>query len=62
MEHSMERATNTTFNNNIFGISRDDVEMLEQKVSKSVNAGTILTVATIITFAEGKTYCYCYSR
>ncbi|PJJ66597.1 RCC1 domain-containing protein [Chryseobacterium geocarposphaerae] len=38
--------TNTTYNNNIFGVGRDDIEILEQKVSKSVNAGTILTVAT----------------
>ncbi|KFF11267.1 hypothetical protein IW15_16050 [Chryseobacterium soli] len=45
-------AANTTFNNNIFGISRDDIEMLEQKVSKSVNAGTILTMATINDFAS----------
>ncbi|MCQ9634233.1 hypothetical protein MP477_04610 [Chryseobacterium sp. WG23] len=45
-------AANATFNNNIFGISRDDVEMLEQKVSKSVNTGTILTVATINDFAS----------
>ena len=45
-------ATNTTFNNNIFGISRDDIEAFEQKVSKSVNAGTILSVATINDFAS----------
>ncbi|WP_131327959.1 hypothetical protein [Chryseobacterium vrystaatense] len=45
-------AANTTFNNNIFGISRDDIEMLEQKVSKSVNAGTVLTIATINDFAS----------
>jgi hypothetical protein len=37
---------NTTFNNNIFGIGRDDVSVLHQKVSNSVNAGTILTMAT----------------
>lgn len=45
-------AANTTFNNNIFGVSRDDIEALEQKVSKSVNAGTILTVATINDFVN----------
>ena len=45
-------ATNTTFNNNIFGMSRDDIEAFEQKVSKSVNAGTILTVATINDFVN----------
>src|SRR5690606_15382991 len=37
---------NTTFNNNIFGMARSDVAGFEQKVSKSVNAGTILTVAS----------------
>lgn len=39
-------AANTSYNNNVFGVSRDDIEILEQKVSKSVNAGTILTIAT----------------
>ncbi|MGG7437248.1 hypothetical protein ACQ7CU_04125 [Chryseobacterium arthrosphaerae] len=43
---------NTTFNNNIFGMSRDDIEAFEQKVSKSVNAGTILTVATVNDFVN----------
>ncbi|MGN7756801.1 hypothetical protein ACTJIV_04940 [Chryseobacterium sp. 22532] len=37
---------NTIFNNNIFGIGRDDISALHQKVSNSVNAGTILTMAT----------------
>ncbi|AYZ12859.1 hypothetical protein EGY05_13410 [Chryseobacterium arthrosphaerae] len=45
-------AANTTFNNNIFGMSRDDIEAFEQKVSKSVNAGTILTVATVNDFVN----------
>lgn len=44
--------TNVTYNNNIFGVTRDDIEILEQKVSKSVNAGTILTVATINDFVN----------
>lgn len=44
--------TNAVYNNNIFGIGRDDLEMLEQKVSKSVNAGTILTVATTNDFVN----------
>ncbi len=39
-------ASNTAYNNNIFGIAREDIGLFEQKVSKSVNAGTILTVAT----------------
>ncbi|WP_153393911.1 thrombospondin type 3 repeat-containing protein [Chryseobacterium vaccae] len=44
--------SNTAYNNNIFGVSRDDIEAFEQKVSKSVNAGTILTVATINDFVN----------
>lgn len=38
-------ATNATYNNNIFGMARADIGAFEQKVSKSVNAGTILTIA-----------------
>lgn len=45
-------ATNTTYNNNIFGVAREDIGLFEQKVSKSVNAGTILTVATINDFVN----------
>lgn len=39
-------ASNTAYNFNIFGVAREDIGLFEQKVSKSVNAGTILTVAT----------------
>ncbi|WP_126651682.1 hypothetical protein [Chryseobacterium aureum] len=39
-------AGSTVYNNNIFGIGRDDVSVLHQKVSASANSGTILTVAT----------------
>ncbi len=45
-------ATNTTYNNNIFGVAREDIGLFEQKVSKSVNAGTILTVATVNDFVN----------
>ena len=38
-------ADNTPFNNNIFGMARSDIGGFDQKVSKSINAGTILTVA-----------------
>jgi len=38
--------TNTTYNNNVFGVAREDIGLFEQKVSNSVNTGTILTVAT----------------
>lgn len=46
------RTSNAGYNNNIFGVSRDDIEAFEQKVSKSVNAGTILTIATINDFVN----------
>ena len=36
--------TNATYNNDIAGIGRDDDSALEQKQSKSVNSGTILTI------------------
>ncbi|SFO36169.1 hypothetical protein SAMN05421741_1435 [Paenimyroides ummariense] len=45
-------ATNTAYNNNIFGVAREDIGLFEQKVSKSVNAGTILTVATTNDFVN----------
>lgn len=36
---------NAAYNNNIFGIARADIGGFNQKVSKSVNSGTILTIA-----------------
>ncbi|WP_267405306.1 MULTISPECIES: hypothetical protein [unclassified Chryseobacterium] len=39
-------AFNTTYNNNVFGLAKDDISALHQKVSKSANSGTILTMAT----------------
>ncbi|MFN0254974.1 hypothetical protein [Pedobacter ureilyticus] len=45
-------ASNTAYNNNIFGVAREDIGLFEQKVSKSVNAGTILTVATTNDFVN----------
>ncbi|TDQ82646.1 RCC1 domain-containing protein [Sphingobacterium yanglingense] len=45
-------ATNTAYNNNIFGVAREDIGLFEQMVSKSVNAGTILTVATTNDFVN----------
>jgi len=44
--------TNTVFNNNVFGVAREDIGLFEQKVSKSVNAGTILTLATTNDFVN----------
>lgn len=40
------RTLNAVYNNNVFGVAREDIGLFEQKVSTSVNAGTILTVAT----------------
>lgn len=45
-------AANTAYNNNIFGVAREDIGLFEQKVSKSVNAGTILSVATVNDFVN----------
>ncbi len=43
--------TNGAYNNNIFGIGRDDVEALDQRVSHSINnAGIDLTVALNLDF------------
>ncbi|MCQ9638100.1 hypothetical protein MP478_01765 [Chryseobacterium sp. WG14] len=44
--------TNPTHNNNIFGVAREDIGLFEQKVSKSVNSGSILTVATTNDFVN----------
>ena len=38
--------TSSAYNNNIFGVARDDIEAFAQKVSVSVNTGVILTVAS----------------
>lgn len=38
-------ADNLGYTNDIFGIGKDDLQALNQKVSKSVNSGTILTIA-----------------
>lgn len=42
----------TGYDNNIFGIGRDDASALEQKVSRSANAGTILTLSTSTDFTS----------
>lgn len=39
-------AQNTSYNSNIFGLGRDDISALHQKVSVSVNSAAILTIAT----------------
>src|SRR5690606_26035988 len=41
----------TAYNNNIFGVAKDDIGLFEQKVSRSVNtAGSMLAVATTDNF------------
>lgn len=43
----------TAYNNNIFGVAKDDIGVFEQKVSRSVNAaGSILTLATTNDFTS----------
>ena len=46
---------NTGYNNDIFGIGRDDASGLNQKVSKSINSGTILTMALDANFTASNT-------
>lgn len=46
-------ALNNTYNNNVFGIARADVGDFHQKVSKSINSGTILTIAKNNDFVSG---------
>lgn len=45
-------STNTTFNNNIFGIARDVNGNLDQKISHSINDNSILTASTIQDFTS----------
>ncbi|WP_419211216.1 LamG-like jellyroll fold domain-containing protein [Maribacter sp. X9] len=40
-----DATANTAYNNDIFGIGRDDISGLNQKISKSVNSGAVLTIA-----------------
>ncbi|MEW7290753.1 Calx-beta domain-containing protein [Aquimarina sp. 2304DJ70-9] len=43
-------AVDPTYTNDIFGIARDDVQGLNQEISKSVNDGAVLTVSTSTDF------------
>ncbi|MCX6319450.1 MAG: hypothetical protein NTW29_19390 [Bacteroidetes bacterium] len=45
-------ATNAGYHNNITGIGRDDVTGLHQKVSRSVNSSTVLTISTSTDFTS----------
>ena len=40
-----EAATNVGYDNDIFGIGRDDNQALDQRISKSVNTATITTIS-----------------
>ena len=46
------KANNTGYMSSIFGIGRDDVQLLNQKISKSVNTGSILTVSLDTDFSS----------
>ncbi|ASV31702.1 LamG-like jellyroll fold domain-containing protein [Maribacter cobaltidurans] len=50
-----DASENTEYKNNIFGIGRDDASGLNQKVSKSVNSGSILTMALDANFTASNT-------
>ncbi|MEC3875056.1 hypothetical protein [Chryseobacterium salviniae] len=45
-------AADATYQNNIFGIARDDASALHQRISKSVNSGSVLTVSTDTNFTN----------
>ena len=45
-------SANAGFNSDIFGIGRDDNSNLDQRVSQSINSGTILTVALDENFVD----------
>lgn len=45
----------STYSNDIFGIGKDMPSSLDQKVSRSVNNGTILTLATDDDFTTANT-------
>lgn len=49
---SWNSARNSSFNNNVFGLAKDNATALDQKVSNSINRNTILTVATINDFTS----------
>jgi hypothetical protein len=50
-----DSSENTAYNKNIFGIGRDDSQALDQRVSSSVNSGSILTVALDNDFTSANT-------
>ncbi len=41
---------NTAYNHDIFGLGRDDIDSLDQRVSKSVNDTTVLTLSMSVDF------------
>ncbi|NML59384.1 beta strand repeat-containing protein [Chryseobacterium cheonjiense] len=41
-----------SYQNNVFGILRDDVSALHQRISKSVNSGSVLTLSTDTNFTN----------
>uniref|UniRef100_UPI000554B372 beta strand repeat-containing protein n=1 Tax=Chryseobacterium hispalense TaxID=1453492 RepID=UPI000554B372 len=45
-------ANDASYQNNVAGILRDDVSALHQKISKSVNSGSVLTISTDTDFTS----------
>ncbi len=50
-----DKTANATFHNNVAGIAREDCQRLNQKQSKSVNAGATLTIAIDSTISTSNT-------
>jgi len=50
-----DRTVNTSYNNSIFGIASDNNGSLSQKISNSINANSILKVATVNNFTAANT-------
>jgi len=48
-------SVNAAYNKDIFGIGRDDDQALDQRVSKSVNSGSVMTVALDDDFVSANT-------
>ena len=50
-----DSSVSTFFNNDIAGIGQDDASGLDQKISKSVNTGALITIATTNNFTDANT-------
>jgi hypothetical protein len=41
-----DSSVDSDYNKDIFGIGRDDASTLDQRVSRSANTGSVITIAT----------------